>query len=332
MAANFAKAPLLLTLIVAIWTVAFGVAGAQQPQRSLREITTLQSPALADGHDALLLAFDLMPDSSRLAVLYSPADKLGDSPAPFYGELWVAIWDFSANKVVTRAKLSEVEVQMDVFQVGPVAIQFTSDMQALAVLGLKKVWILNGATLSVVRSLPAPTPDAIPLQILFPSQGYAAISYQQDRGQFYTSIIETASWKEVRHWQSTSMPQTFSSDLKLAAMPDITNNAGGVSNVCILDGDSGARIRSIPVGFAFPKTWTSKRDAGGKVKVRFIEGEQLAVLPDETRDSSGHVSGQSIELIDARSGNLTKQISLTDFAPSQFVVESQDRKWLERVS
>jgi len=318
----------LIAAVVLTFIVTAGCLNAQK-MSSLQIMTTLRNDVLAQGAEkTFIVGVDISPDASRLAVLYAVATDPKNPPV--YDELWLALWDVHAEKLVKRAELAKSDQNSDVFTVGPLDVKFTEDQKYLVVLGLRQVWVVDSHDCLIRTSARADRPDfGFPAQILLVSNSEMAITFVRDSGGPFTTIIyQVPSFAEVVSWTSTNSPQSFSPNALLAVMSDNSYNAGGVSNIVIMNSRTGQVIRTVQVGFAFPKSWIGKRDAHGSVVVRFTKDKELITAPDGCRDSAGHYSGEGVEVINAIDGHLERRIALDSYGPTGTIAESTDRRWI----
>jgi len=318
----------IVTVIVLVLPLTIGYARAQKIP-VLQLASTISNGMLATNSEkTIIVATDISPDASRLAILYGVAIK--STATPVYNELWIAIWDIHADRLIKRTEVARSEQNSDVFVVGPLDVKFTADQKSIVVLGLRQVWIVDAANCSIRYSVKTPGSDiGFPNQILLPSNSLIAVTYERDGQQFYTVVYSIPSGGSFASWRSAVAPQSFSADAQLAAMPDLsTYNNGGVSNVAIVSSRTGEMIRTVSVGFAFPKSWLGKRKAHGSVVARFINDKEIMAAPDGSRDSTGHHSGDGVEIINAIDGHMERKIALDNYGPTGVIAESIDRKWM----
>jgi hypothetical protein len=313
-------------MVVLLFTFLTGYLKAQKIP-ALKLASTVSGNALADGGEkAIILATDVSPDASSLAIVFAVAQESKTSPV--YRDLWFALWDIRANKLLKRTLLGRSEQIADVFTVGPSDVRFTEN--AVAVVALGRVWLVAPSDGSTHDAFSASRPGlGIPSQILLASDSIFAVKFVLDSQHFRVVGYDIASGSEAMSWNSTVVPESFSTDAQLAVAPTLsTYNDGGVSNIAILNAVTGQVLRSVSVGFAFPKSLLGERNAHGTAIARFINDKEIVAVPDGNRDSAGHHSGEGAEVINAIDGRIERRISLDGYGATDTVAESADRKWL----
>jgi hypothetical protein len=301
-----------------------------QPKLTARLIGEVAPSTLPEsGNDSRIKAFDVAPDGSLLAVLYWPS-YWRTSLA-----LSVAIWDIRSKAVIRHAQIGVRGVLVPPVLIDDQVI-FTSDEKYLVVLGLGKVWILDANTCAVVRSIDSPGPElGPPVHILKAGGSTLAVIYrykqehyfykQQYNRTFYVALFEIPGAKMMAGWQSSAFPQSFSPDGKLAVGPDTEYNKGEVRNLLVMDAETGAKVKSIPVGFGFnTKGQRADQREPGSFTARFLDNEQIVVTPDNMVDHTGHHSGYSLEVINANEGRVVREITPKNFGPTGELTVSPD--------
>jgi hypothetical protein len=280
------------------------------------------------GEPVLIGAFDVTPDGTELAVLYGSGKRLLSPGIPLFDELWLAFWDVATNKVTRRLHLSTNTQATDVFVQGYLDVRFTRDQRYLIVVGLDKVWVLDAREGSIIRLLNAERPEtARPVGLRLLGGSVVAVTYQLEYNQFHTYLNDLPTGARIVDWVSSMAPDSVSLNGKFAVSPDPdASNKGGVTNVAVFNTATGEKTKSIPVGFAFKKGLFGFGEVThGSVVARFLNDQQVVVIPDGNGDPAGHHAGDSLEIIDVGAGRVVREIDPARFGPTGIVVESADR-------
>jgi bifunctional DNA-binding transcriptional regulator/antitoxin component of YhaV-PrlF toxin-antitoxin module len=62
----------------------------------------------------------------------------------------------------------------------------------------------------------------------------------------------------------------------------------------------------------------------GSVVARFLNNDQVVVIPDGNRDAAGHHAGDSLEIIHISQGRVVRNIRPKKFGPTGVLIESSD--------
>lgn len=291
---------------------------AGQPKLTARLTAEVAPSALPEStRDSRITAFDVAPDGSLLAVLY----VTWPSRASF--GLSAAIWDIRSKAVVEHAQIGQQAARVPSSPLVDDEVIFTADKRYLLALGLGKVWILDASTCTVIRSIESPRSElGPPVHILTAGGSAVAVTYKQGYNQFYVALFEIPSAKMIAGWPSSAFPQSFSPDGKLVIGPSAEYNEGGVTNLQLMEAQTGARIKTIPVGFGFRKGRAPEEK--GSVTVRFLDNAQIVLTPDNMVDHTGHHSGSSIEVININDNRVVREITFKNFGPTGELAVSPD--------
>ena len=312
------------TILCSVLAGVFGLASmnmhaADQPKLTARLTAEVAPSAMPQGtKDSRITAFDVAPDGSQLGLLYVTW------PSRTSFALSAAIWDIRSKAVVGYGQIG---LQTARARPGPLVddqVIFTADQKYLLALGLGKVWILDAKTCAVVRSVDPPRSALGPaVRILTAGPSALAVTYKQGYNQFYIALFEIPTARVIAGWQSSTFPQSFSPDGKLAVGPDADrSNQGGVKNLLVIDASTGAGIKSIPVSFGFKK-WESDAEKGS-FAARFLDNDEVVVTPDNMTDHTGHHSGNSMEVINITASRVVREITPKNFGPTGELAVSPD--------
>jgi hypothetical protein len=296
----------------------------------------LPSTFTEDGKVPTIRSFDISSDGGRVILLYQTSK--GQTT-------WVALWDISEKRVIGRAKLTDNDLVAPARGANPAGpifsenyvfvlkvrtdIIFSSDQKHAVAMAYGRVWILDGANCSIVRSIDPPRLSMFaPVRIQTFNNATFVVTYQFGLDRFQVDFYDFATGNKVATWNASAIPQSFSPNGKLTVAPDpAAVNDGGVTNVQILDALTGERLKSIPVGFHFGKSWLGFGGvaAHGSVTSHFLSDTRIVVAPDGQRDPAGHHSGNSLEIIDIPEGRIVAELRPKRFGPTDVLIESPDR-------
>ncbi|MDP9340177.1 MAG: hypothetical protein M3P45_15050 [Acidobacteriota bacterium] len=293
------------------------------------------------GKTAATQSFNLSPDGAQLVLLYETWKTQTGSPENT--GLWIALWDRSAQKITKQVHLAENDLPPPAHNSDPRGPIFnenylymlrlrrdlviSANQSFVLVMALGRVWVLDARSYSTVCTINSPdSAPAAPVQIQDVGKSGFAVVFQDGVKHFRVDLFDFPSGKLLAEWPSTVIPDSFSPDGMLAVAPDLDNrNDDGVTSVQLLDGRSGKKIKSIPVGFGFKKSRFGAPTANGSVIGKFLNNQEIVVAPSADRDRSGLRSGNSLEIIDTSQGRVTREITPQKFGPIGVLVVSADR-------
>ena len=270
------------------------------------------------GEKSNLHAFDISSDGRLLAILYYTWKK---SPPYSSSGFWLALWDISSHKLSRSiAVLRDIGAAHD-YKAGNHVV-FTTDQSHVVVLSQNKVFVVDVTTGAVMPWIPA-NPDWVPAQVQAVSGTTVAVSYDQKRhGGYYTEFLDASSLKVKGGWPLATIPQSFSPDGKLAVALAVREwNQGGVAGLQLVDTATGAKLKSIAVGFGFEHR---SPDEGGAVIARFLDDNRIIVTSDDMIDHTGNHSGYSLEIISTSQNRIIQEIKPPHFVPTGNLVVSHD--------
>jgi len=134
-----------------------------------------------------------------------------------------------------------------------------------------------------------------------------AVTYGMvEKDGFYTQIIDLSSGKGPACWPIASVPQSLSPDgRRLVAVALGERNRGGVVGLQVVDTATGAKLKSVTVGFGFKKRYANET---GGVFAQFLDNDRLIVSPDHVTDYTGNHSGYRLEVIDIAQNRIVGEI------------------------
>jgi hypothetical protein len=286
---------------------------------------------VAGDHEARVEAFDVSPDGRILAVLYEALVPYGKKPAaPSAPELWVAIWDVRSHTVVEQISIAPIRISFDVSSLRAYAyaareLIFTSDQSHLIVCDLGTIWKLDLGSAAEPARVDPPDPTlGKPVAIQALSKATVAVTYEtRQENRYYTALFDASSGASLSGFTSSTIPLSFSPNGKLAvALAPGEWNAGGVAGLQVIDVGTGAKLRSVSVGFGFKRR---HQDEGGGALPRFLDNARIVAAPDNMTDHTGNHSGYSLEIIDVFQNRIVGDLAPHHFVPSGELAISADR-------
>jgi outer membrane protein assembly factor BamB len=289
-------------------------AAQETEPRILTEI--IPSTLVDEGNTAQVRAFDIAPDGSTVAVLYaswkSSSHGMGE-------ELWVATWSVFSSKLLWKQKIGTDSLAGAAYVRDVKDLVFTADQSRLLALGTGNVWSIDAKSGVVLESIRPPSPAlGAPAQLLALHGATVAITYQEDRSSgFYTSLIDASSSRNIKGWHTSSIPQSFSADGKLAiaVIP-----GHGAADLEVIDAATGANLRTVAVA-------SEKRhpDDGVFAVAKFLDDTHVVVSSNHRIDRPRKHAAYSLEFIDASNGQLIREITPEYFRRDGDIVVAADR-------
>lgn len=311
---------------------ASGLAAGPNGTMHFHRDAVVNSETLANGKNGKshITSFAVAPDAHLLAVLYEVG---GSAPA-----LWLALYDLQAKHTISNIRVEMLDAPPGYYASGITeVVTFTDDGRYLIVRGARSVYVFSEASLALLYATTSHDPSLdLPMfseanmntSRLFITYGApSAVSFG---GAYRTEVVDFASGKEIASWSSSGETQSISPNGMLAVAPDWKSyNAGGITNVQVIDARSGSQIKSIPVDFGF-----KSRSGGetGAITARFLDDDLIVVSPDGRIDSTGHSSGNNLKIISINSGQAVRTITPDHFGPTGELIVSPDRKYFAAVS
>jgi hypothetical protein len=297
------------------------------------------APAQSNERATAIDWFDLTPKGDQLALLCVTGIKGAPSTT-----IWIGMYDFHEGKLVrvlplghavqpisfspsaTREAASAQDF-LDFQRRMQADLTFSPDQKYLIAMDWGKVWVLDFGTHSILYSVNPPDAATVaPIWVRWINNSQFAVVYVASPDHYEVCLFDLATGKRIASWLSKTAPQSFSPDGQLAAGTDShTYNAGGVTNVALLDAHTGAKLASIPVSFHFKKSFLGllgRPAASGFEVVRFLTDDKIVAIPDGNRDAAGHRSGDSFEVISVKQRRVIRKIRPKKYGPTGALVQS----------
>ncbi len=335
----------MLSLCSVLCVGGFGTYISGASKTDIRPIADVDPSTLAEsGNVTGIKSFDISSDGNRISLLYRTGKSKDGYPVN--PEMWAAVWDVPSKKIIGQTKLGEENVIVRPTHSsdpkGPVFdenfifklkfrshIEWSPDQGHLIAMSLGNVWVLDGTNCTIIHSINPPQIEKIaPVDVQALSNSTLSIAFQYGLPQFEVDFYDLATGNKLRTWRSSTFPDSYSPDGKLAVAPDpAIRNKGGVTNVQVVDASTGEKLKSFPVPFRFRRSMLGfgPLAASGSVISRFLTNEQIVVAPDDSYDVGGNPSSRRLEIIDIQKGRIVREINPKKYGPSGVLLESADR-------
>jgi len=282
-------------------------------------------------NNPMIASFDLSPDGKTIALLAFSGAKVG-------GSLWLVLQDVPSGKTVLSR-----EIGVRIFPTGNFAPQvlFSADQRYLVVQNLQRVLVLNAANLNEERTIAAPPGQSAlhPLMIIgaavrdvfvcaFGAWGQFEVLPHATPAQLY--VVDVSTGEEIASWKAEDVPQSISADGTLVAISSWQDLRNGVVPVAIFE-SSGKRIAEMDGGFSFRNAENLSKPIGRIIGI-FVGNNDILLSPDGNTDSTGHRSGERLELVNLSNPVTRQDVRPSDFGPSGEMAISGDQKTLLAVS
>jgi hypothetical protein len=288
---------------------------AADPQRMVAHlIGEVSSSALIEsGKASEIRAFDIAPDGRSIGVIYETWNM---SPPHLGVELWIARWDRSSQEIAWKTKLATdthrgyagIHDRKDVI--------FTNDQSRLVVIGLGSIWSVDPQSGAIFGPIdPQDVALGAPVDVIASKGSIVEVTYDIiEKDGFYSQIIDLSSGKKIVGWPIATVPQSFSPDgRRSVAVAPGERNKGGVAGLQVVDAATGAKLKSVTVGFGFKKRYPNET---GGVLAQFLDNDRLIISPDHMTDHTGNHSGYSLEIIDIAQNRIVGEIKPQYFVPA----------------
>jgi hypothetical protein len=250
----------------------------------------------------------------------------------------LVLQDVQSGKIILSR-----EIGVRVFPTGNFAPQvlFSADQHYLVVQNLQQVLVLNAANLNEERTIAAPPgPTTLqPLMIVgaavrdvfvcaFGAWGQFEVRPHATPAQLY--VVDVSTGEKIASWKAEDVPQTISADGTLVAISSWQDLRNGVVPVTIFE-LSGKRIAEVDGGFSFHNAEHLSKPIGRIIGI-FVGNNDVLLSPDGNTDSTGHQSGDHLELVNLSNRVMLQDIRPSDFGPRGEMAISGDQKTLLAVS
>lgn len=279
----------------------------------------------------IIQSFDLSSDGKTVALLVVAGSKIG---AP----LWLVTEDIAAGRVIASHELGA-----SVFPAGGFAsqVRYASDQVHLVVQDLRTIRVFDSKSLEPLRTI-SPPPGKGPLVPLFVTEAsnkdvfVCAFGPEQKLNpRLHTTpvqieIVDISSGERLGEWASEDVPQSISPDGDLIAVSSLQTQRG-VLPLNVFD-VHGQKVAELTGGFSFKDADPSK--PLGRVLGLFVGDRELLLTPDENVDSTGHHSGDSLQLVSVTGKQVQVQQSIKPrhYAPTGEMATSADHRTLVALS
>jgi hypothetical protein len=278
---------------------------------------------------AVIQSFDLSPDGKTIAILAVAGSKVA---AP----LWLVIEDLSSKQVTASHELGP-----STFGTGGFSSQvlYSSDQQYLVVQDLQTIRVFDSKNLTAIRTISAPssTEALVPLFAMgAASKNIFVCAFGRQQKLDLTlhatpvrlEIVDVSSGTLIGDWASEDVPQSISSNGDFIAVSS-WQKLRPVLPVNVFD-TQGKKVAEITGDFAFKKV-TDQSKPLGRVMGLFLDTQELLLTSDERVDQSGHLSGESLEIVTI-TGKQVQKLKPQHYASTGEMAISRDRKTTVAIS
>lgn len=314
---------LLSSLLVSILVLSAPFAlGQTDPQFQRAGEISDQSLDPLIGHP-IVVSFDVSPDGRWLPVLAIEGPKLRP--------LWLVTLNTTTGVIVASRKLGP-----SVWPNSPFLhqVRYSSDQRYLVVQDLREIRVLDARSLETLRTIPAPAraDRQSPLFIAGASKSdvFLCAFGSEQRGEYVlhprpvqVELVDVSSGKLLGTWESEDVPQAISpdGDLVLVSSWD-TPNQRQVVPLAVFD-KNGIKVADLDDGFSFRKAAGQSKPLG-RVLGRFLNEQEIVVMPDQHLDHTGHHSGDSVKVLSLSGHGDPQSLSPDHFSPTGSLAVSDD--------
>ena len=274
-------------------------------------------------------AFTVSPDGLLLAALYESRSSSGCG-------VWLALYNLHKDSVDRRVEIAG-QCASAAYLAGGIhqAVSFTSDQKFIIVQNTRSVSVLDAVSFRTLYSAVSHAPGfQIPVHAESSIAASRLLLTYSDGNTFSTAfhneVLDLSSGRQIAEWKSSGIPQSISPDAKLVIAPDLTTyNAGGVSELQMIDLTTGAVLKKLTLNYGFHHR---RRNETGSVTARFLDNAQIVISPDNMLDHNGRHSGYSLDIINLDTKQTVHKITPENFGPTGELVVSPDRTYFATVS
>jgi hypothetical protein len=267
-------------------------------------------------------SFDLSPDGKTVALLVATGFK---AQAP----LWLVTEEIATKRFTAPRQIGHLTILNSNFSP---QVRYTSDQQHLIVQDFQTIRVFDSKSFDPVRTISSPSSGTslLPLFITGASNKDVFVcafgSEQNLNPRFHTTavqveVVDVSSGAVLGEWASEDVPQSISPNGDLVAVSS-SQAQQGVLPLSVVD-VHGQKVTELTGGYSFKDADQSK--PLGRVIGLFMGSQELLLAPDENVDSTGHHSGESLQLV-SMTGKVEQSIKPRHFGSTGELAASADQK------
>jgi hypothetical protein len=267
-------------------------------------------------------SFDLSPDGKTVALLVATGFK---AQAP----LWLVTEEIATKRFTAPRQIGHLTILNSNFSP---QVRYTSDQQHLIVQDFQTIRVFDSKSFDPVRTISSPSSGTslLPLFITGASNKDVFVcafgSEQNLNPRFHTTavqveVVDVSSGAVLGEWASEDVPQSISPNGDLVAVSS-SQAQQGVLPLSVVD-VHGQKVTELTGGYSFKDADQSK--PLGRVIGLFMGPQELLLAPDENVDSTGHHSGESLQLV-SMTGKVEQSIKPRHFGSTGELAASADQK------
>jgi hypothetical protein len=267
-------------------------------------------------------SFDLSPDGKTVALLVATGFK---AQAP----LWLVTEEIATKRFTAPRQIGHLTILNSNFSP---QVRYTSDQQHLIVQDFQTIRVFDSKSFDPVRAISSPSSGTslLPLFITGASNKDVFVcafgSEQNLNPRFHTTavqveVVDVSSGAVLGEWASEDVPQSISPNGDLVAVSS-SQAQQGVLPLSVVD-VHGQKVTELTGGYSFKDADQSK--PLGRVIGLFMGSQELLLAPDENVDSTGHHSGESLQLV-SMTGKVEQSIKPRHFGSTGELAASADQK------
>ena len=267
-------------------------------------------------------SFDLSPDGKTVALLVATGFK---AQAP----LWLVTEEIATKRFTAPRQIGHLTILNSNFSP---QVRYTSDQQHLIVQDFQTIRVFDSKSFDPVRTISSPSSGTslLPLFITGASNKDVFVcafgSEQNLNPRFHTTavqveVVDVSSGAVLGEWASEDVPQSISPNGDLVAVSS-SQAQQGVLPLSVVD-VHGQKVTELTGGYSFKDADQSK--PLGRVIGLFMGSQELLLAPDENVDSTGHHSGESLQLVSV-TGKVEQSIKPRHFGSTGELAASADQK------
>jgi hypothetical protein len=267
-------------------------------------------------------SFDLSPDGKTVALLVATGFK---AQAP----LWLVTEEIATKQFTAPRQIGHLTILNSNFSP---QVRYTSDQRYLVVQDFQTIRAFDSKSFAPVRTISSQSDGAslLPLFITGASNKDVFVcafgSEQNLNPRFHTTavqveVVDVSSGTVLGEWASEDVPQSISPNGDLVAVSSLQAQQG-VLPLSVVD-VHGKKVVELTGGYSFKNADQSKPT--GRVMGLFMGSQDLLLAPDENVDSTGHHSGESLQLV-SMTGKVEQSIKPRHYGSTGELAASADQK------